>query len=87
MSTDRRRSDTQITLEILSTIKNGEKRPTRIMYSCNLSHTSLMNRIDELNAQNLIRVVNIRGKECYDITTKGNEMITHLDFLRNTLKL
>jgi len=51
MSRIGRRSDTQIVLEILSAIKNGERRPTRIMYACNLSYTGLMNIIDELLAQ------------------------------------
>ena len=87
MSSDKRRSDTQITLEILSAIKEGERRPTRIMYACNLSYRGLITRIDELLEGGFIRMVKNSGKEGYEITEKGNEVITHLGYLKDMLNL
>lgn len=87
MSGGRRRSDTQINLEILSAIKGGSRRRTRIMYMCNLSYRGLITRIDELLAGGFIRVIKYGGKEEYEVTEKGSEMIIHLNYLSDMLKL
>ncbi|MBD3204868.1 hypothetical protein GF319_00820 [Candidatus Bathyarchaeota archaeon] len=87
MSGESRRSDTQITLEILSAVRAGARKRTRIMYECNLSYRGLMTRIDELLEGGFIRAIKYGGKESYEITEKGREMIIHLKYLSNMLKL
>jgi predicted transcriptional regulator len=87
MSSDKRRSDTQIMLEILSAIKRGEKRPTRIMYACNLSYTNLRNRVNDLSAKGLVREVQEGKNIVYEITGVGNEMINNLEKLVRLLNL
>jgi predicted transcriptional regulator len=87
MSRDKRRSDTQITLDILSAIKGGEKRLTRIMYNCNLSYTNLRNRVNDLSAKGLVREVQEGKNIVYEITGKGNEMIKNLEKLVRLLNL
>jgi predicted transcriptional regulator len=87
MSSAKRRSDTQITLDILSAIKSGEKRPTRIMYACNLSYNGLRERINDLSAKGLVREIKEGTSIVYEITGKGLEMIKNLEELVRLLNL
>jgi predicted transcriptional regulator len=87
MSTDTRRTDTQITLEILSAIKSGEKKITRIMYTCNLSYTGLKERINDFLTKGLVREAQEEKSNVYEITGKGIEMKKHLEELVKLLNL
>jgi len=87
MSTDTRRSDTQITLEILSAINSGEEKITRIMYTCNLSYTGLKERINDLSAKVLVREVQEGKSKAYEITGKGLEVKKDLEELVKLLNL
>jgi predicted transcriptional regulator len=94
MSGKTRRSGTEITLEMLSTIRYGEKRPTRIMYECNLSYHMCKSKLEEFVANDLVKEQEEllskdggKGHAIYEITEKGIEMIENLSTLINMLNL
>ena len=76
-----RRSKFQLSVEVLDSIKNGENKPTRIMYSCNLSWKSLKDILANLNEQGLLDEEIIQGKKRskkhYSITLKGENVLKY----------
>lgn len=76
-----RRSKFQLSIEVLDNIRNGETKPTRIMYSCNLSWKSLKSILTKLTEQQLLdeRVVDgkKRSKKLYHITAKGENVLKY----------
>ena len=93
MSDGTRRSSTQISLDMLSAIKNGVSRPTRIMYECNLSYQMCKSKLEELVVNGLVREEEVYSRSTqgshtiYEITEKGVEMIETLKQLKNLLNL
>ena len=55
-----RRSKLEIYLDVLWIIKNGTKKPTRIMYGANLSWKPLMKNLEFMIKQGLLR----KEKDC-----------------------
>ena len=76
-----RRSKFQLSVEVLDSIKNGETKPTRIMYSCNLSWKSLKDILGNLVEQTLLEEEIIQGKKRskkhYSITLKGENVLKY----------
>ncbi len=76
-----RRSKFQLSVEVLDNIKNGETKPTRIMYSCNLSWKSLKGILANLTEQLLLEEQVIEGKKrskkLYHITPKGENVLKY----------
>jgi predicted transcriptional regulator len=76
-----RRSKFQLSVEVLDSIKNGENKPTRIMYSCNLSWKSLTDILANLTEQGLLEEEVITGKKRtkkqYGITMKGENVLKY----------
>ena len=76
-----RRSKFQLSVEVLDSIKNGETKPTRIMYSCNLSWKSLKDILGNLTEQGLLDEEIIQGKKRskkhYSITLKGENVLKY----------
>ncbi|MCJ7730802.1 hypothetical protein MUP51_00660 [Candidatus Bathyarchaeota archaeon] len=76
-----RRSKFQLSVEVLDCIKKGEEKPTRIMYSCNLSWKSLKEILDNLSEQGLLEESvlpgNKRSKRQYRITVKGENVLKY----------
>ncbi len=76
-----RRSKFQLSVEVLDSIKNGETKPTRIMYSCNLSWKSLKDILSNLVEQTLLEEEIIQGKKRskkhYSITLKGENVLKY----------
>lgn len=76
-----RRSKFQLSVEVLENIKNGETKPTRIMYSCNLSWKSLKDILANLSEQQLLKEQVIpgkkRSKKLYRITPKGENVLKY----------
>jgi len=74
-----RRSKFQLYVEVLDNIKNGETKPTRIMYSCNLSWKSLKDILHNLTEQELIEEREVkstkRSKKLYHILPKGENVL------------
>ena len=74
-----RRSGFQVTIELLKAIAFGEHRPTRLMYRCNLSWGSLIEKLSLLELKGYINDVSGDEKHRqYCITSTGNELLTYL---------
>ena len=76
-----RRSKLDITLGVLSSVKDGLDKPTRIMYSSNLSWKPTRQILASLVSQGLLREILISGvrrsKVRYEITKKGLNVLDY----------
>ncbi len=85
-----RRAKIEIYLAVLSTIKSGEPRPTRIMYAANLSWKPLMQVLDSLEREELIKPVEEgrdgRSRNLYGITEKGESVLSYFEKTKDILK-
>jgi predicted transcriptional regulator len=76
-----RRSKFQLSVEVLECIRQGEEKPTRIMYNCNLSWKSLKEILENLCQQDLLEESVIPGKKRskrkYIITVKGENVLKY----------
>ena len=73
-----RRSSFEITIDVLTVIAEGERRPTRIMYASNLSWASLRSKLDFLVNKGYVDedYISERNKQ-YSITAKGLEALRY----------
>jgi predicted transcriptional regulator len=65
-----------ILLSILQ--KNGEIKPTHLMYKSNLSHTQMKSYLEELIENSLVEKIHKKSYEYIIITDKGREFLTKL---------
>jgi predicted transcriptional regulator len=72
-----KRSRIEIYLEVLQTIKKGINKPTRIMYSTNLSWKPLMQVLDAMKKQGLITLERQKRHAAYRITEKGMNVLNY----------
>ena len=81
MNISRRRSRLEIILTILSAIRHGVDKPTRIMYAANMSSTPSLKIMSNLVEQGLIKVEHTQGKgnskKRYLITEKGIKLLNY----------
>lgn len=88
-----RRSKLEIYLDVLSVIKEGTKKPTRIMYGANLSWKLLQDILTSLVDQNLIVEIDTsdsrdkRTNTVYDITTKGDSVIRYFEHAKGLIEV
>ena len=87
-----RRSKFQLSVEVLGQIKSGENKPTRIMYSANLSWKSLKEILQSLVSQGLIEenVVSRsskRAKKRYRITPKGENVLQYYNMVSDLIEI
>jgi predicted transcriptional regulator len=87
-----RRSKFQLSVEVLDLIKNGETKPTRIMYSANLSWKSLKEIIKALTSQGLIDETVVsrghkRAKKRYLITEKGDNVLKYYNLVSGLVEV
>jgi predicted transcriptional regulator len=87
-----RRSKTEIYIDVLSVIKNGESRPTRIMYSTNLSWAPLRRLLESLLEQGLVESAETglddgRSKNLYRITEKGESVLSYFSKCKDILRV
>jgi len=87
-----RRSKFQLSVEVLSQIKQGERKPTRIMYSANLSWKSLKEILDSLVSQELIEEELVgrsskRAKKRYMITEKGENVLQYYSVVSGLIEI
>jgi predicted transcriptional regulator len=94
--TQTRRSRLEITLDVLRIIKNGERKPTRIMNAANLTYRGLKEALNVLLSQNLIRenYLTSRGRKRdrrthieYEITSEGINMLRNMKELDDLMTL
>lgn len=88
----RRRSRSEIITDVLSAIRDGVIRPTRIMYAANLSWKPMKHMLESLEKQGLIESVEYktagrakRERVRYKITIKGRDAIKFLQMRREIL--
>ncbi len=76
-----RRSKLEIKLKVLSVVKGGVDKPTRIMYAANLSWRPTQRVLGDLVRQELLREVaapdNHRSRRRYRITEKGLNVLVY----------
>lgn len=88
-----RRSKLEIYLDVLKVIKEGTKKPTRIMYGANLSWKLLQNILSSLVDQDLIIEVDAsesrdkRTNTVYRITSKGDSVIRYFDRAKGLIEV
>jgi predicted transcriptional regulator len=78
------RSHVEVYVDVLLVIKEGEQKPTRIMYRTNLSWGPLMKILDAMGKQGLITVERQKKHVSYKITEKG---INVLNYFHEALEL
>ena len=89
----RRRSRLEVYLDVMWTIKNGTRKPTRIMYGANLSWKPLQRVLDNLIKQELISdkvPFDLRDKRtsvCYELTQKGENVLQYFNKAKDLLEL
>ncbi len=85
------RSRFEITLTILSAIRDGVDKPTRIMYAANMSWKPTQRMLSHLVEQGLIlEVLNTKGRQSrrlYTITDKGEKVLDYFDRSKEFLPL
>jgi predicted transcriptional regulator len=88
-----RRSKLEVYLDVLWTIKNGTRKPTRIMYESNLSWKPLQRTLSSLMSQELIyeyEPENLRDKRtttCYELTQKGENVLKYFKRAEDLIEL
>jgi predicted transcriptional regulator len=80
-----RRSKFQISIEVLSAIYEGEPRPTRIMYACNLSWNSLKETLSLLSAKGYVDEVEDKNHKLYSITSEGRDVLGYYEGLQKLI--
>jgi len=75
----KRRSRLEIMLEILSTIKSGNDKPTKIMYAVNISWNPTQKMLSSMVEQDLLEVNPGEGlsRRLYVITEKGVKVLDY----------
>jgi len=66
-------------MEVLRAIKSGYNKPTRIMYSSNISWAPLCEILKLLTDQGAMAVKNVGDKKQYYITDKGQDILKHYE--------
>lgn len=74
-----RRSRLEIYLDILQVVKKGIQKPTRIMYSTNLSWNPLQEILQSMIHQGLIEEKETKNRKRYEITEKGNMALKYFN--------
>ena len=88
-----RRSKLEIYLDVLKVIKEGTKKPTRIMYGANLSWKLLQGILGSMVTQGLIEEIDAshsrdkRSNRLYEITQKGESVIRYFERARGLIEV
>ncbi len=88
-----RRSRLEVHLDVMYTIRNGVKKPTRIMYGANLSWKPLQRVLDSLIRQALVIEIDPvdpkdrRTSVCYSLTKKGEDVLSYFNKASALLEL
>ena len=86
-----RRSKLDIVLCVLSAVKDGVDKPTRIMYTANLSWKPTKKILASLVEQGLLResgdTGSKRSKKKYDITDKGLNVLEYFEGASGLLEI
>ena len=86
-----RRSKLEIRLKILTTVRQGVDKPTRIMYAANMSWKPVQRILSHLVEQGLLlEVLNTESRQSkrrYQITEKGEQVLDYFEKAKDILPL
>jgi predicted transcriptional regulator len=86
-----RRSQLEIRLNILSAVKDGVDKPTRIMYAANMSWKPVQRILSHLVEQGLLEVrINTESRQSkrrYVLTDKGANVLEYFEKAKEILPL
>ncbi|TEU09546.1 hypothetical protein E3J20_06145 [Candidatus Bathyarchaeota archaeon] len=86
-----RRSQLEIRLNILSAVKDGVDKPTRIMYAANMSWKPVQKILSHLVEQGLLEVrmntESRQSKRRYALTDKGANVLDYFEKAKEILPL
>jgi predicted transcriptional regulator len=82
-----KRSKLEIYLDILKVISKGTHKPTRIMYSSNLSWKPLTKSLESMMEQGLIKLEKDGIRSTYHVTKKGKEILNYLNEATKLLEI
>ena len=84
-----RRSRLEIMLDILSAIRDGIDKPTRIMYAANMSWRPTQKMLSSMVEQGLLeeRVASGRSKRRYVMTERGVNVLDYFEKANEILPL
>ena len=71
-----KRSRLEIYFDVLRVVMKGVSKPTRIMYSANLSWNSLQGILQSLLDQGFIRERRLKNSRRYEVTEKGENVLS-----------
>jgi predicted transcriptional regulator len=78
----RRRSRLEIMLKILSVVRDGNDKPTRIMYASNLSWKPIQRALSSMVEQGLVEMMmtpSEKSRKRYVITEKGVNVLDYFE--------
>jgi len=78
----RKRSSIEIYLEVLKAVKLGTRKPTNIMYKCNLAWKPFKQILDSLVENELLEIDQKGKRKTYYLTEKGNEALKYFETAR-----
>ena len=82
-----RRSTFKIAVDVLKVICEGDQKPTRIMYACNLSWNSLKNTLELLVTKGYLDEEFHQKKKLYSITNEGRDVLGYYSGLENLVQV
>jgi len=82
----KRRSQLEISFAILDTISRGIDKPTRIMFSANISWVILQKTLHSLESSGLIGKAIQENRSIYSVTEKGYSVLKHYKDVKKTLE-
>lgn len=84
-----KRSKLEIYLDVLKAIRDGEHRPTRIMYASNLSWKPLKLSLDQMIEKKLVTTETNDGNNrvSYFVTDKAKEIIEYFEHAKTMMDL
>jgi len=87
----RRRSRLDIVLDVLTAVRRGVDKPTRIMYAANLSWRPTQRILLSLVQQGLLREIedtkSRKTKKRYEITEKGAKVVQYFDRAKDLIAI
>ena len=90
-SLTQRRSKLDIMMTVLGAIRDGVDKPTRIMYTANMSWNSTQKIFEDLLEQDLIFVTEEpglkRAKKRYHITEKGLNVLLYFEGAKSLIQV
>lgn len=87
----KRRSKLDIMIKVLSIIRDGEHKPTKIMYAANMSWNLTQRVFEDLVEQDMLSIQEMPGAKRsvkrYDLTEKGEKVLEYFEGAKTLLNI